>query len=202
MNLLLDPLPSQVECHGKKYPIQTDFRAGIRFSMLLRDTARSPPERFREAVLQSYTGKIPPVDALEPLFSFYVPPQKEIRGKECPDPVCDFQEDAGHIFSAFWEQYGIDLNTAELHWWKFLALFGDLSENTRYGKIMGYRSAEIPSGMPEEQKEFYREMKRLYALPGSRYHPGSQEADSLDLALMGDGRVSGLVYIPSKEETT
>lgn len=196
MNLLLESLPGFVVSQGKKYPVHSDFRAGIRFSILLRDSSRSPPEKLREAVLSSYVRKIPQKNPLEPLLSFYIPqndgqaPASQKEAKEAADPVCDFERDASHLYAAFLEQYGLDLSTASLHWWKFLALLHDLSDTTHFGKIMGYRAAEIPSSMPEEQRKFYQEMKRVYALPGSRYFRDGREAEEdrrIDEILMGSG---------------
>ena len=35
MNVLIDTLPSTVKIGGKNYPINTDFRAGVKFEMLI-----------------------------------------------------------------------------------------------------------------------------------------------------------------------
>ena len=49
-----------------------------------------------------------------------------------PLRLYSFSKDAGFIFSAFRQTHGIDLETAELHWWKFLALFMDLGAETTF----------------------------------------------------------------------
>lgn len=66
---------------------------------------------------------------------------------------------------AFKEQYGIDLNDANLHWWKFRALFMSLRADCMFTKILGYRTMPITSKMSTADRNFYQRMKKLYALP-------------------------------------
>lgn len=54
-----------------------------------------------------------------------------------------------------------------MHWWKFKALFHALDENLEFMKIMRYRAVDITK-IPKEQKDFYRKMKQIYALPDNR----------------------------------
>lgn len=86
-----------------------------------------------------------------------------------PQPrVYDFTVDADRITAAFQQAYGIDLSTAQLHWWRFKALFTGLPEDVGLRKVMGYRAmtdADL-ADMPPKQKEFYRSMRDKYALPG------------------------------------
>ena len=51
-----------------------------------------------------------------------------------------FEDDAPYIYSSFMETYGIDLLTAKLHWWQFLALFRGLF--IHYKDITSYRGYE------------------------------------------------------------
>ena len=106
--------------------------------------------------------------------------------------VYSFQYDDDYIYAAFLEQYGIDLQDVEdLHWWKFRALFKGLREDTEIVKIMGYRSIEITSKMPKEQREFYKKMQSVHALP---IPDAEKEAnDLLTEALLHGGDLTGLV---------
>ena len=75
-----------------------------------------------------------------------------------------FAQDAPYIYAAFKEQYGIDLLSQEkLHWWKFLALFESLGEETKMAKIMYYRTVST-SGMSKDRRAFVNEMKKAYKL--------------------------------------
>jgi len=66
------------------------------------------------------------------------------------------------------EQYKIDLNYTNMHWWKFKALFQGLSDNTLMVKIMGYRSIDLGKIKDKEEKARYKKLKKIYALPDMR----------------------------------
>lgn len=83
-------------------------------------------------------------------------------------PAFSFSQDAPYIYAAFKEQYGIDLLSQEkLHWWKFLALFESLGEETKMAKIMYYRTVST-SGMSKDRRAFINEMKKAYKLDGGK----------------------------------
>ena len=79
--------------------------------------------------------------------------------------IYDFRYDDFYIYAAFLQQYGIDLQDVEyLHWWKFRALLNGLEEG-KFCKIIEYRSVKLEDIKDKEQREFYSEMKKIYALP-------------------------------------
>lgn len=178
MNILTDYLPETVEINGIAWPIDTSFDVGVRFELLMQDRTLTPAERMGRA-LSLYYPEMPPDlgAAINGLLWFYscghwqpdVPaagggsaagPQKKKRGKK----VYCFDQDADLIFAAFWGAYGIDLNTvADLHWWKFRALFTALPADCEFRRVMEYRSADT-KGMSKKQKQFYERMKQQYAL--------------------------------------
>ena len=65
-----------------------------------------------------------------------------------------------------------------MHWWKFKALFDGLNENTEIVKIMGYRSVNLSQIKDSEKRNYYKKMKRLYAIPDMR----SQEEKEAEFA--------------------
>ena len=84
--------------------------------------------------------------------------------KSTGEPAYSFSKDAAYIYTAFKEQYDIDLTEAQdLHWWKFKALFDSLNEETQMKKIMYYRKVST-SGMDRDRRAYINEMKKLYSL--------------------------------------
>lgn len=86
-----------------------------------------------------------------------------------PVPVYDWEEDAGYIYSSFLFDYGIDLieQQGKLTWDRFIQLFHDLSENSKMGEAMKYRSCEIPKkekGSDNEERKRIIKMKKYYML--------------------------------------
>lgn len=102
-----------------------------------------------------------------------------------------FSHDSDHIFSAFWQCYRIDLNSTNLHWWKFRALFNSLPEDRLMSKILYYRTVEINSNMSKSEKERIQRLKDIYRLPLLKSE--QQKLDKIEKALMSDGDLSKLL---------
>ena len=179
MNVLMDDLPCTVIVANTRIPINTDYRTGILFEQTLSDPAVPDNEKL-DTVLQLYYGDavFPLLDnmdtvqeALNGIMWFYRCGADETAGSETEedtsgkDPPFSYEHDAGYIYAAFIEAYGIDLTKNRLHWWQFRALFLGLPETVLFCKIMAYRTMEIPAKMPKEKKKFYQRMKRIYKIP-------------------------------------
>ncbi len=179
MNILIDLLPDHVEIDGKKYSINTDFRISILFELLMQDRTILDSEKIYMA-LDLYYPQIPHnlEQAVDKMLWFYRCGKDDeddsVRngsptGSGKASMIYSFEHDAEYIYSAFLDQYGIDLQDIEhLHWWKFRALFKGLKDDNLICKIMGYRSIEITNDMSDSEKKYYRKMKQIYALPDNR----------------------------------
>lgn len=179
MNILIDLLPDHVEIDGKKYSINTDFRISILFELLMQDRTILDSEKIYMA-LDLYYPQIPHnlEQAVDKMLWFYRCGKDDeddsVRngspaGSRKASMIYSFEHDAEYIYSAFLDQYGIDLQDIEhLHWWKFRALFKGLKDDNLICKIMGYRSIEITNDMSDSEKKYYRKMKQIYALPDNR----------------------------------
>ncbi len=72
----------------------------------------------------------------------------------------DFVIDSGRIFSAFYKTYSIDIEAMldTIHWWKFMAMFNELSSDTIFkGTYMHFRSYDKNSS--EYRKATYEHKK-------------------------------------------
>lgn len=173
MSLLVDVAPQSVEIDGAEFEINSDFRTAILFEQMMFDGGF--PEHVKsEQALKLFYPEIPEnVDgALQKILWFYAGGKEKVGRSESGDSLVrcyDFEYDDEYIFAAFWQQYGLDLESTDyLHWWKFRALFRSLSDDCEIVKIMGYRSIKITSGMSAHERQFYGKMKKLYALPVSQ----------------------------------
>lgn len=183
MNMLIDLLPESVDIEGIEYTINTDFRVGVLFEELMQDSSLLDEEKLMMA-LNLYYDDIPldTTKAVERLQWFYRCGKEKTEAvgngdSNKADNIYSFQHDDDYIYSAFLTQYNIDLQDVEdLHWWKFKAMFKSLKEDNKISKIMGYRSISIKDDMSNEDKKFYRDMKRIYTLPDLR----SEEEKEID----------------------
>lgn len=172
MNILSDRLPDTVTVDGSQYPIHTDFRTWIIFEGLISDNTVPMMERMLAMIELCYIEHPEPsIEAVMALLGFYMGNRKQGQGgseNKAGKPNYSFEHDAEYIYAAFFTQYHIDLQTADLHWYQFKALFAAIDDTTMFGKILGYRGMEPSKIKDKEQKAFYRKMKSLYKLPDNR----------------------------------
>lgn len=165
-------LPTKVQIDGVSYAINSDFRVGMQFDSI-RGSSESDEEKLVN-LLRLYYPIIPSnLDlAIDRMIWFYRCGEKEEPEEEkkrryqrriSKEPAYSFSQDAPYIYAAFKEQYGIDLTESDMHWWKFMALFESLGEETKMSKIMYYRKASV-NGMSKERRSFINDMKRLYRI--------------------------------------
>lgn len=179
-DLLTEALPESVWIHGKEYPIQCDFRIGIKLDGILRSELEDQ-EKIKQMLVLYFKDNIPPdiPAAIDKIIWFYrcgelldnedeeKKKRRYIRRKS-KDPACVLTQDAPYAYAAFMDQYGIDLTSVTfMHWWKFMALFESLGDETKMSKIMYYRQAST-SGMSKERRAFINEMKKIYKIKGTK----------------------------------
>ena len=170
MNLLVDKLPTEYE--GLK--IDTNFRSFILFELLMQDNQITEQDKILLSIRLFF--KEPPKDlkkAIEGILWFYRCGEDEKKGKSSGEntkkQIYSYEYDAKYIYSAFLDQYGIDLNEINyLHWFKFKALFEGLNDKNKICEIMGYRSIDLSKIKDKEERKKYRKLQREWALPDNR----------------------------------
>lgn len=166
MSLYQEP-PSSITVEGRKYPVDTDFRVWMEFQGILTGQTGTEEKAAQVYALMERLGLPASEASLEAMVEFFEGGTAERAGAgESRTLAFDFERDSAHIYSAFLGAYGIDLTTVRLHWWKFKALFQALPDDCEICKIMRYRTVDLKD-IPKSQKQFYRQMKARYALPGT-----------------------------------
>lgn len=197
MNLLIDLLPTTVDIEGIEYEINSDFRASILFELLMQDVEIEDEEKIIQA-LQLYYKKCPKNidEAINKMLWFYSCGKEnalkaDSKTGSSSEKIYDFDYDDEYIYSAFLDQYGIDLNEIEyLHWWKFKAMFKALKEDNEIVKIMGYRSIDLSKVEDKKQKEFYKKMKKIYEIPIAISKDEKEKIDKINEILRNGGDIS------------
>ena len=165
MSLYREP-PETITVEGVKYAVETDFRMWISFQSIMTGRAGDEEKAAQVYALMERLGLPASEAALEAMVDFFEGASADRGGAgESRTPAFDFERDSAYIYSAFLAAYEIDLTTARLHWWKFKALFQALPDDYEICKIMRYRTVDLKD-VPKSQKQFYRQMKARYALPG------------------------------------
>lgn len=173
LNVLYEQFPKSVRVCGMSYPIATDFREWIRFSELIDDES-VPWEVKCRLMLQWYQKQIPDdleaaVYALGDFLSarklYSATEENDSNEKGIDKPVFSFSEDAGCIYSAFIDSYGIDLQTVVyMHWWKFRILFDGLPEDTEIKQRMMYRGIDPKTIKDKAERKRVQKIQRQIAL--------------------------------------
>lgn len=178
MNILIDRLPMEVE----GLELNTDFRTSILFELLMQDKDISNEDKVALSINLYFNRQPKSTEEIEKMTKaiiwFYSCGNKKKELKDNEEEIVkkerkrkqiySFEQDDFLIYSAFMEQYHIDLNEANLHWWKFKAMFDGLNDNILFSKVMGYRSIDLSKIKDEKQREHYAKLQKHWALIDSR----------------------------------
>lgn len=183
MNLLVDNINSVVE-ERIQIPFDTNFRIGILFEILMQDNRYSDRAKTYKALELFYPelDKITDVKkAIDDIVWFYScgkseekTSQKSKKGKN--KQIYSYKFDNELIYSAFKDQYNIDLEEIEyLHWWKFKAMFNGLKADNKIVEIMGYRAMDLSKIKDKDMKKHYKQLQEEYKLPDMRSEEQKEE---------------------------
>lgn len=180
----MDALPSTVSVGGRDIPIETNFRTGILYELMIQSNELDKVEKTLSALSLFFGDELDCIlsdaevveEAVEQIIWFYTcgkPPKKPKPGEPPPPPSIktrrrehDFDVDAPLIYAAFLAQYRIDLQEVDyLHWWQFCAMFQGLAEDHQIVKIMGYRTVDLSHIKNKEEKRRLSRLQNKFALP-------------------------------------
>lgn len=169
-------LPYFVILQGRKFKINVDFRNMISYEKIVQNKNISKEERIEKIIKNfypffSYNENFinlcmnPSLykEACKKIIWFYKCGRKNYHklsghGNNVSSQIYSFDYDDEYIYGAFLEQYGIDLSTDKVHWWKFKALLKSLKDDTEFVKIKGYRAYE-------GKDENIQQLKKYWSLP-------------------------------------
>lgn len=181
---------SRVAYEGKPYRLRTSFRRVLQCYRVMGDDVLEdgdkigmclglllrPVSRLRAARLPAAKK----IRLFETIFQEYVDTGGKNAGGE---KALDFDQDAGLIYAAFAQCYGLDLLGRDrgLHWWKFVQMLGGLPEDTRLMRVISIRTRPLPNPTKynvEERQNLLR-LKGLYRLEDSEEEKRRRLQDGL-----------------------
>lgn len=167
MNILTDAPPETVEINTTEYRLNTDFRACLKIIMAFEDNELTPQEK--QLILLGNLYSVVPNDleaALDCANWFLNGGKDSATNTDEENPrVYSFAKDGNFIYAAFRQTHGIDLATANLHWWTFLALFMDLGQDTTFCQLTALRKRLKTGKASKEERAAAREMGDIIDLP-------------------------------------
>jgi hypothetical protein len=191
VNILVDDLPEMVEIDGEEVPINTDYRASLQVIRAFEDRTLADPEKIAVLLDNLYFTLPQDINKAYELGMMF------LNGGESPEPdgnkpgprYYSFNQDANLIFAAFRQTHGIDLTTATLHWWAFMALFMDLGADTAFCQLVAFRKRIKEGKATKEEKAMYREMHDQIDLenPDEQLTPDEQAEYDKFMAMVLEG---------------
>jgi hypothetical protein len=195
LNVITGYLPETVAVGGIDVPIATGFRTSIQVQRVI-DSPLDDAD-IQAAILMHYYGNLDAFDEdwlaasatglLAAAMDFanaaeFAEATRADKGSSVR--TFDWDTDQRRVVADFQREYGLDLadSGVKMHWWRFLALFEGLSDDSRTMTAIGYRAMDIPPGLPKEEQQRLRKLKAHYQL-----RPRTKaEALARDAAIWGD----------------
>lgn len=180
-DFLTERLPDSISVHGVEYPIYTDFRTILRYSMQLDQIEDDDiPAIIRCMKIVIYKDFPDDIFSAVSALNWFIRcgreekhnrPSNKLLGINSNQPF-DFSVDGEMIWSAFRRNdvYGVDLlEVPYLHWWKFIAMLDDLPEDTRLHRIMDYRTIDTTNkNLSKETRDVYAALQRYYKIRSAK----------------------------------
>lgn len=166
MNILIDALPTSLYVDGQEVPIRSSFRDSLRALMAYEDNDLTSQEKQMILLANIYyevPENIP--EAIKQAVWFLDGGKDDTESSSDSVRVMSWNKDASLIFAAFRQTHGIDLTTADLHWWQFLALFMDMGQDTAFCQLTSLRSRVKKGKATKEEREAARNMGDAFDVP-------------------------------------
>ena len=202
MSVLTEQFPETLSVDGTECSINPGFRTVLQcYEIQGNKTELSEKDLIQMLCLFYKKERLFSESHIDQMFWFFSC-GREKKKKSFPRKIAginnkqpfDFVEDADLIYAGFMQQYGIDLQEEDMHWWKFMILLENLGSDTRLSRIMEYRTVDTESKhLSKEQRKFYQAMQRYYGLDGKQVPEMSEQDRLVEEALLNGGDVSGIL---------
>ena len=161
LNVMLDELPDMWE----GYPIDTDFRIGIQIHQILEDKDLTDYEKYISAADLLFKGVHPDPENYSKAVMWFMSGWNHDNSRKSKDRtrVLDYDIDQWRLYSAFRSQYGINLNTANMHYWEFMGLLTTL-DKCAFIRVVDIRLQKETPKMGKEAKVALKKAKDMYRL--------------------------------------
>lgn len=168
MNILSDRLPKRIKVNNHIYDINYDYKTIINILLAFEDTELTYEEQMYIMLHNLYKEEIPEEDteeACKQAIKFIDIGNTEKSNRVNNNRIYSFEKDATYIFSGINQTHHIDLEEkSDLHWWKFMSLFMDMSPDCMFGELIYYRKRKLEGKLTKEEKANYEKIKDIVDL--------------------------------------
>lgn len=157
--------PTKVEVDGVVIPIDTSFKTALKCMEVVEDDGISDQERAL-AIIFLLTDTIPEVDLIKLLkvLSKYLQCGQEKIERHSAVKDMDLDQDYKYIIASFMHDYKIDLDSEDMHWWRFMELLNGLSGECILNRVRDIRTMDLSIYKDAKTKERILKARRQVAL--------------------------------------
>lgn len=162
-NILLNELPDTWNGHE----INMDFRTGIKIAMAVEDPDLFDEERWYVITKLLFKADRPDkagiVEAVKWLLTGW---NHDHAGKKKEKrKLIDYDVDQFRIYADFLAIYGIDLQTADMHYWTFQGLLWSMpSRQSSFMQVLEIRTKKPRKGATKEEVAAINDAQAIYGL--------------------------------------
>jgi Bacteriophage Gp15 protein. len=172
---LLESIEDTVEVDGVTYKCNVSVPVVFLYFEVMKDDGLIDSEKI-DIAYRMLVDESDQIDSdiydkkkvVEEIYSQKISTGKESTQNLSANKNYDFDQDNDLIYSSILQQYNINIRDksmiSKLRWHDFLSLFSNLDSKTPFGQAVFFRGVKITDDMDDEQRKYYREMKRKYAL--------------------------------------
>lgn len=173
--------PKYAEINGKQYPINTDYTVALACFDAINDEDTNDIERAYSVVglLFGEDTVIENMDkAIEIAGTYLRCGRKQEDNKEPLD--IDFDYDRSLITSSFMNDYQIDLENTNMHWWKFNSFLSGLTDTCILNKVRDIRNYDISEIKDIKTRQKIVKQKEKVAIPIKHTKKEQEEIDEFE----------------------
>lgn len=167
MSILTSSLPTKIKVNKNIYDINCDYRTIINILLAFEDIELTQEEKIFIMLNNLYKEKIPDEDigdAISQAIKF-IDCGEDYTNNKTKTRVYSFKKDANYIFTGINFTHHIDIDEKpNLHWWKFVDFFMDMSSECMFGELVYYRTRKAEGKLTKEEKIQYEKIKDLVDL--------------------------------------
>lgn len=167
MNILTSSLPTKIKVNENVYDINYDYRTIINIILAFEDNELTNEEKVYIMLNNLYKDEILEEDMEEAIIKAikFIDCGKDYSNNNVSDRVYSFNKDASYIFTGINSTHHIDIDEKpDLHWWKFVVFFMDMSSECMFGELIYYRTRKLEGKLTKEEKKQYEKIKNLVDL--------------------------------------
>ena len=182
--------PKYAQIGDEQYEINTDYRVAKECYVIINDATITDQERTLAVIFKLF-GFVPKQNLevfLEKSILFLSCGRQSHTDEENnTEPDFDVNFDEGFIEASFQSCYGIDLNGADLHWWRFNDLIQGLDKNCILSRVREIRNYDLNEIKDPIQRAKMAASQEALKLPERVSPEEQQKLDEFERFFEGGG---------------